>query len=52
MDSHVTDGELPEWSNCESKNAKYMVNVRSERFQEPRMFTMEKIRNITFAMLN
>ena len=50
--SHVTDGELPNWSQCESRHAKYAANLHTERFQEPRMFTMEQIRNISFACLN
>ena len=50
--SHVTDGEMPNWSQCESRYAKYAANLKSERFQEPRMFTMEQIRNISFACLN
>ena len=50
--SHVTDGDMPNWSQCESRNSKYTANLKTERFQEPRMFTMEQIRNITFAVLN
>ena len=26
--------------------------MKQERFREPRMFTMEQIRNITFALIN
>ena len=40
-ESHVTDGEAPNWSTCESRSAKYIANLKTERFQEPRMFTME-----------
>ena len=51
-ESYVTDGEAPSWSTCESKNARYTANLKTERFQEPRMFTMEQIRNISSAVLN
>ena len=43
---------MPLVTKCENKKAKYLRNLKSERFSEPRMFTMQQIRNITFAVLN
>ena len=36
----------------ELKGIKYMNNLKSDRFQEPRMFTMQQIRNMFFALIN
>ena len=46
------DGTVPKFTKFESKRARYKNNMKTERFQEPRMFTMEQIRNISFACLN
>ena len=46
------DGNVPNFPKFESKSANYMSNLNSERFTEPRMFTMKQIRNIAFACLN
>lgn len=51
-DEKTEDGMMPDFSKFETKNSKYIKNLGSERFNEPRMFTMEQIRNITFACLN
>jgi len=48
----VESDDMPWMSRMESYSAKYMKNLESERFKEPRMFTMEQIRNVTFACLN
>jgi len=37
---------------CESDGVEYVSNLTTERFQEPRMFTMKQIRNVFFACLN
>ena len=39
-------------AKCESKKAKFVENLKSERFQEPRMFTMDQIRNMVYSCLN
>ena len=36
----------------ESRDVKFKNNLKSERFQEPRMFTMQQVRNMFFALLN
>lgn len=36
----------------EQKDASFLHNLKTERFQEPRMFTMNQIRNMFYAMLN
>ena len=46
------DGQVPNMTKFESKKCQYSKNLKSERFQEPRMFTMGQIRNIIFAVLN
>ena len=43
---------VPSLSKCEAKNNRYKKNLKEDRFKEPRMFTMEQIRNITFALIN
>jgi hypothetical protein len=43
---------VPKLSKFENKSAKYLKNLKTERFQEPRMFTMEQIRNISYACMN
>ncbi len=32
---------VPKFGQFESQNAKYMKNLSSEKFEEPRMFTMK-----------
>ncbi len=34
-------GLVPKFGSFESKNARYMKNLSSEKFDEPRMFTMK-----------
>ena len=46
------DGNVPNFPKFECKSAGYMSNLDSQRFKEPRMFTMKQIRNIAFACLN
>ena len=48
----VDDSSVPNLRKFENKKSRYPKKLQSERFQEPRMFTMEQIRNITFACLN
>ena len=43
---------LKKIGKCEKDNSKIRKNIESERFQEPRMFTMAQIRNVIFACLN
>ena len=45
-------GLIQKFSKFESKSAKYTRNMQSQRFKEPRMFTMEQIRNMVFAVMN
>jgi len=37
----VGDDMVPKLGKFENKKAKYLKNLKSERFKEPRMFTME-----------
>ena len=48
------DGTVPNFGKFESKKAKILKkNLLGEgRFKEPRMFTMEQIRNIVFGVVN
>lgn len=43
---------MPNLSKFENKKSRIGSKLKTERFQEPRMFTMEQIRNITFACMN
>ena len=43
---------MPTLGKFESTRAKYLANLKSERFKEPRMFTMEQIRNMVFALID
>ena len=43
---------MPSLGKFESTRAKYLANLKSERFREPRMFTMEQIRNMVFALID
>ena len=46
------DGQVPTLGKFESSKAKYLTNLKTERFKEPRMFTMEQIRNMVFAVMD
>ena len=48
------DGSIPNFGKFESKKAKVLKkNLAGEaKFKEPRMFTMEQIRNIVFGVMN
>ena len=35
------DGSVPSFGKFEGAKAKYLSNLKTERFREPRMFTME-----------
>jgi hypothetical protein len=37
---------------CESVNCSFLGNLKTERFQEPRMFTMDQLRDIVYSCLN
>lgn len=43
---------VPTLPKFEAKNNRYKHNLKEDRFKEPRMFTMEQLRNITFALIN
>jgi len=43
---------MPVFGKFESRKARYKHNMKQERFREPRMFTMQQIRNICFSVLN
>ena len=45
-------GRVPKLGKCESRNNTFKHQFEERRFREPRMFTMEQIRNITFALIN
>ena len=51
-DAESDCNRVPKLNKFESKNQRYMHNMDEDRFREPRMFTMEQIRNITFALIN
>lgn len=44
-------GHVPNFGDFESKKANYTKNLTSEKFDEPRMFTMKQIRNMTMSMI-
>ena len=49
---HLHGGHTPLLSKFENAKSKFAKKLKTERFQEPRMFTMEQIRNIAYACLN
>ena len=52
-DEEADEGQIPKFGKFESKKAKVLKkNLSDPRFQEPRMFTMEQIRNMVFGVLN
>ena len=46
------DGLIPFLGKFESSKATYTANLKTERFKLPRMFTMEQIRNMVFALMD
>ena len=47
-----SDGSIPTFGKFESSKATYLNNLKSDRFKQPRMFTMEQIRNMVFALMD